>query len=157
MGPRRSFSEVELEGNAMWAVYHLAQKYTDGCVPSFIAQILTTALATEFKDELEEDLKTHRAAKGEQPCTHDRYSFKTGECLKCSKRVAEPQSDADEHQYRVADHVDEATLPFRCHTEGCVGRSDEAPGWCKKCRNQPSETSNTQVIQMSRCSKLMSL
>lgn len=25
------------------------------------------------------------------------------------------------------------TKPFKCHTQGCDGYTDEAPGWCDKC------------------------
>lgn len=67
MGERRSRSEVTFEDNDMWALYHLAQKYAQGCVPEFIQSVIINQLNTDFKDELAEDLKRWREHKASSP------------------------------------------------------------------------------------------
>lgn len=57
MGKSQCTVTFSLKGGDMWAFYHLAQKYTKGCVPDMVKAAALMALIGEFKKELEDDLK----------------------------------------------------------------------------------------------------
>jgi len=58
MGKTQCTVTFTLSGGDMWAFYHLAKKYSNGCVPDMVKAAALSTLLGEFKSELEADLKT---------------------------------------------------------------------------------------------------